>query len=96
MNHEELLQMGRNAAVETLTKAVENCSTPEQLNDQLHVLNCFAVHILATNGFNQIKDLGQSQVQVVMDLKEDIENEMDALFAHVDEMETVAMKNAEQ
>lgn len=92
----ELRQIGRDFAVDMLQQAVQSAKLPEQLNGQLHILNCAAVHILATNVFNQIKQMDKDQMTLVMDIKEQINDEIQALFEHQNEMEYVKPKNAEQ
>lgn len=98
-NDQLLLDAGREAAVGILQQAVSTATTPEQLNNQLHVLNCLAVHILATNIFNRLKSFDESEASIIMETKELIEDELAAIKAHTDELEVIhpeQMKNAEQ
>lgn len=86
---EQLLTTGRTFAGDILQQAVSTATSPEQLNGQLHVINCMAIHVLATNIFNRAKSTGESQTTLIMEQKELIEEELQALNDHAHEMELV-------
>ena len=93
---EKCLDMGRDFAVKMLQQAVESANNRDQMNNQLHILNCAAIHILATNTYNRIKHNGEDEMTIVMDLKEQINDELFELFKHESEIEVIGIKNAEQ
>lgn len=95
-NEVDLREIGRDFAVNMLQQAVSTAKTTDQLNGQLRILDCAAVHIIATNIFNQIKNMGADKMSLVMQMKEDINDEVEAMFQHEDEMKTVPINNAEQ
>jgi len=99
MTDERLQNIGRNFAVDMLSQAVETAKTPEQLNGQLHILNCAAIHILATNIFNRASLPDQNEVELIMESKEYLEDEIQTLKDHAHEMKTVGIdqnKKADQ
>jgi hypothetical protein len=93
-NEKDLLAIGRQFAGDILKQSVETAKTPEQLNGQLHVANCMAVHIIATNIFNRSKSFEESESHIIMEIKEEIENELEMIKASSDEMELVQMKES--
>lgn len=93
---EELKQTGRNFAIDLLRQVVEASKVPEQLNGQLHLLNCTAVHLIATNIFNRSKHSGESHATLIMEQKDLIEDELNAILAHKDDLETIGNEKADQ
>ena len=88
----ELQQIGRSHAVEILQSAVSTAKIPEQLNGQLHATQCMAIHIIATNLFNQIENEILGEAEAIMAVKELIEEELEEIRNSVDDMETVEIK----
>jgi len=85
-------QAGRDHAAGMMQNVVENCKDVEQLNMNIHVLQCSAIHVLANNAFNRIKSFGTNKAQLIMEIKEQIEDELDLILKHEDDAEIVTPK----
>lgn len=94
LNPAELLQQnGRHLATKFLSQAIKTSKNPEQINNQLHLLDCMAVHILATNIYNRMKNFSKKRSELILECKELIDDELEALFQHESNMTTLKPEN---
>lgn len=92
-NDEQMVvQAGRDHAAQMMQNVVEHSRDLEHLNLNIHVLNCSAVHVLATNAFNRIKSFEANKAQLIMEIKEQIEDELELILKHEDDTEMVSPK----
>lgn len=80
---------GRAFAGDILNQAVSTSQNVQDLNNKLHVLNCMAVHVIASNLFNRIKSTKAEKTQLLEETDKLIRDELELLFEHESEMETI-------
>lgn len=96
-SHDEILQTsGRQFAGDILSQTVRTAKNANQLNNQLQVIDYMAVHIIATNIYNRVKNSNENKTHLIMEAKELIENELETLEAHSEEMDIIKPDSHEE
>lgn len=85
-------QAGRDHACKMIENIVEHSKDVEQLNMNIHVLQCSSVHILANNAFNRIKSFDHKPEDLIEEIRKEIEAELNLILSHEDDVEVIKPK----
>lgn len=83
---EMLREAGRELAVSYMQKSINTAETEDQLDNQMFMLRCAAIHIVAALLFNEMKVLPEGNISPIHDAFKDLVDEVNFLHEHKDEM----------
>lgn len=75
-----LIDCGRETAIKFLTRAVSTAKNQEMLNNQVFVCRRIAIHLIATELYNIVKNQSASVQDYLTGLTRDIETELKDLM----------------